>query len=180
MSVDSSPDGAAPRHHRIARAAGVVLLVGSAVFAVWAGWSWLRAGDEAAAYADTREEVLRIGEQGIANLTTIDYHRPDEGLNRWIDSATGALRDSLVQGREANRKQVEAGKSVLAGKVVDAAVTDLDRAAGTGRVIAAVEITVTPEGGQPVVKRNRFEAGLSRTGSGWMLSSLRAVEVGTS
>ncbi|CAM4167433.1 nuclear transport factor 2 family protein [Kibdelosporangium persicum] len=156
----------------------LVLVVAAAAFAGWFGWSWLRAAGSAEAYAETREEVLRVGEQGIAHLTTLDHQRIDEGLDRWLESSTGSLRDSLLQGRDDSRKRLEEGRSTTVGKVVDAAVTEVDQE--NAQVIAAVEITVTPAGGEPVVKRNRFEAGLSRTDSGWKLSSLRAVEVGTS
>ncbi|GGM60842.1 hypothetical protein GCM10012275_34860 [Longimycelium tulufanense] len=158
----------------------VVLVIGAAAFAGWFGWSWTRASADADNYVETREEVLRVGEQGIANLTTMDHRAVDEGLNRWLSSSTGALRDSLVQGMDESRKQIAEGKTVTVGKVVDAAVTELEVASGIARVIAAVEITVTPDGGRPVVKRNRFEAGLDRTEAGWRLSSLRAVVVGES
>jgi Mce-associated membrane protein len=160
----------------IVTAVAAALVVVAAVFAGWAGWSWWQATDTSAAYSDARQEVLRVGEQGIATLTTLDYQRVDEGLDRWLQSSTGVLRDSLVQGRDESRKQLEAGKSTTVGKVVDAAVTELE--SNSAQVIAAVEITVTPAGGDPVVKRNRFEAGLDRTDSGWKLSSLRAVAVG--
>jgi Mce-associated membrane protein len=154
----------------------IVLVTAAAVFAGWAGWTWMNASDNAGTYAATRQQVLDSGEQGIANLTTLDYHHVDQGLDRWLESSTGTLRDSLAQGRDDSRKQLEAGKSTTVGKVTDAAVTELEQ--DTAQVIAAVEITVTPEGGSPVVKRNRFEAGLSHTDAGWKLSSLRAVAVG--
>ncbi|MET0135570.1 MAG: hypothetical protein ABW215_18480 [Kibdelosporangium sp.] len=154
----------------------VLLVTAATAFAAWAGWSWWQADDAAGAYAGSRQEVLEVGEQGIANLTTLDHSRVDEGLDRWLDSSTGVLRDSLVQGRDDSRKRLRDGKSTTVGKVVDAAVTELE--ATSAQVIAAVEITVTPEGGSPAVKRNRFEAGLSRTDSGWKLSSLRTLEVG--
>jgi Mce-associated membrane protein len=156
----------------------IVLVVAAAAFAGWFGWSWLRTTDASAAYTETRQEVLRVGEQGITNLTTLDYQRVDEGLDRWLESSTGALRDSLLQGRDDSRKQLTDGRSTTEGKVVDAAVTELEQ--DDAQVIAAVEITVTPADGTPVVKRNRFEAGLSRTEAGWKLSSLRAVAVGAS
>jgi Mce-associated membrane protein len=154
------------------------LVVAAAVFAGWAGWSWWQASDTAGSYADARQEVLRVGEQGIANLTTLDHNRVDEGLDRWLESSTGVLRDSLAQGRDDSRKRLQDGKSTTVGKVMDAAVTELEQ--NSAQVIAAVEITVTPEGGTPAVKRNRFEAGLNLTDSGWKLSSLRALEVGAS
>ncbi|MET0237225.1 MAG: hypothetical protein ABW224_21425 [Kibdelosporangium sp.] len=156
----------------------IALVVVAAAFAGWSGWSWLTTANAEGAYADTRQEVLRVGEQGIANLTTLDYQHIDEGLDRWLESSTGALRDSLLQGRDDSRKQLQEGRSTTVGKVVDAAVTELDSA--NAQVIAAVEITVTPADGSPAVKRNRFEAGLNRTESGWKLSSLRSVAVGAS
>jgi Mce-associated membrane protein len=160
----------------IVKVVSIGLVVLAAAFAGWAGWRWVSASGEAGAYAETRQQVLDVGEQGIANLTTMDYRHVDEGLDRWLASSTGTLRDSLAQGRDDSRKQLEAGKSATVGKVTDAAVTELDT--DTAQVIAAVEITVTPEGGQPQVRRNRFEAGLNRTDTGWKLSSLRAVAVG--
>jgi Mce-associated membrane protein len=160
----------------IVKVVSIGLVVLAAAFAGWAGWRWVDSSSEAGVYTETRAQVLEVGEQGIANLTTMDYKHVDEGLDRWLASSTGTLRDSLAQGRDDSRKQLAAGKSATVGKVTDAAVTELDT--DTAQVIAAVEITVTPEGGLSQVRRNRFEAGLSRTDTGWKLSSLRAVAVG--
>lgn len=160
----------------IQKVVAIVLVAAAAVFAAWAGWRWSSAAGEAGAYASSRQEVLDVGQQGIANLTTLDYKHVDEGLDRWLASSTGTLRDSLAQGRDDSRKQLQDGKSSTVGKVTDAAVTELD--SNTAQVIAAVEITVTPEGGQPEVRRNRIEAGLTHTDTGWKLSSMRTVQVG--
>ncbi|GAB3487990.1 hypothetical protein [Amycolatopsis cihanbeyliensis] len=156
----------------------LVLVVASLGYAGWFGVSWWRAAEQAGGYAQARDEVLRVGEQGVTNLTTMDHTRFEEGMSRWRDSATGALRDSLVQDAQRTRERITGAKTSTRGKVVDAAVTELDQRAGAATVIAAAEITVTREGAEPAVRRNRFRVELSRTDDGWKLSALSAVGVG--
>lgn len=66
------------------------------------------------------------------------------------------------------------------GTVTDAAVTELDTRAGTAKLIATVQVQVTPAAGAATTDRKRFEAGLSRTAGGWKLTALTAVPVGSS
>jgi Mce-associated membrane protein len=65
------------------------------------------------------------------------------------------------------------------GEVTAAAVTELDTRAGTAKLIATVEVHLTPPAGTPTTDRKRFEADLSRTGDGWKLSALTAVPAGS-
>jgi Mce-associated membrane protein len=66
------------------------------------------------------------------------------------------------------------------GTVTDAAVTELDTRAGTAKLIATVQVRVTPATGTATTDRKRFEAGLSRTADGWKLTALTAVPAGSS
>ena len=63
-------------------------------------------------------------------------------------------------------------------KVLDAAVSELDDRAGTAELIAVVESTVTPDGGQKVTKINRYLTKLTRTDDGWKLSQLGPLRAG--
>jgi Mce-associated membrane protein len=154
----------------------VVLTVLAAGYAVWAGVSWWSASsNDTVAFSREREEVLRVGQVGIANFTTLDYKKVDEDLNRWLESSTGELRAEIEDGRDKRKKQIEDAKSVTVSRVLDAAVTELDARAGTAHLIAVVETTVTPEGGQAVKKINRYQTDLSRTDAGWKLSALGPV-----
>ncbi|MEJ2854752.1 MULTISPECIES: hypothetical protein [unclassified Saccharothrix] len=156
-----------------------VLVVLAAGYATWAGVSWWNAStNDSAAFAREREEVLRVGQVGIANFTTLDYKKVDDDLNRWVETSTGDLRTEIENGRASRKKQIEDAKTVTVSRVLDAAVTDLDRHAGKARVIAVVETTVTPEGGQPVKKVNRYQTALTRTDSGWKLNALGPVAAG--
>ncbi|WP_232376485.1 hypothetical protein [Amycolatopsis aidingensis] len=178
VAEPTEPEPVRPRRPRASMILALVLVVAALGYAGWAGFSWWRAADQAGGYAQARDEVLRVGEQGVTNLTTMDHTRFDEGMSRWRDSATGALRDSLVQDAQRTRERITGARTSTRGKVVDAAVTELDQRAGSATVITAVEITVTKEGAEPAVRRNRFQVELRRTDDGWKLSALSAVGVG--
>lgn len=155
------------------------LLVVAVAFAGWAGVLWLRAaGDDSHAYAADRDAVLQTGYRDIATLTSLDYRQPDAGLRRWADASTGTLHEQLAQTSDPTKKQLAAAKTVTTGTVVDASVTELDARAGTASLIASVQVVVTPVSGQPVTKRNRLRAELTRTTDGWKLSSLGQVPMG--
>jgi Mce-associated membrane protein len=158
----------------------LILLVASLGYAGWFGVSWWRNATAADSYAHSRDEVRTVAEQGVVNLTTMDYKTFDQGMSRWRDASTGALRDSLVQDIEQSRTRIEGLKTSTAGAVVDAAVTELDDHAGVASAIVAAEITVSTEGERPTVRRNRFRVELTRTEAGWKLSALAAVPVGVS
>lgn len=156
-----------------------VLAVLAAGYAVWAGVSWWSASsDESVEFSREREEVLRVGQVGIANFTTLDYKKVDEDLDRWLDTSTGELRSEVEGDRASRKKQIEDAKTVTVSRVLDAAVTELDARAGKAHLIAVVETTVTPEGGQAVKKVNRYQTNLVRTDAGWKLSALGPVAAG--
>jgi Mce-associated membrane protein len=154
----------------------VVLL--AAVFAAWGGWSWWSAGhDDARLFALDRQAVTQAAQHDIATLNTLDYRKIDDGLKSWLAVSTGTLHDQLAQTGTDNRKQLEQAKTVTTAQVVDTAVTALDQRAGTARLIAAVQLDVTPDAGQKTSKRARFQADLTRTGQGWQVSAIAPVQV---
>ncbi len=63
-------------------------------------------------------------------------------------------------------------KTITTAKILDAAVTQLDTAAGTASVMVAVDVTVTPSKGSPFTERESEIGQLTRTASGWKLSAL--------
>ncbi|GAA2663732.1 MULTISPECIES: nuclear transport factor 2 family protein [Actinosynnema] len=157
----------------------VVLVVLSAGYALWAGLGWWSTSTgDSVAYARERDEVLRVGQIGVVNFTTLDFREVDEDLDRWLDSSTGDLRREVEEGRETRREQIEQARTVTTSRVLDAAVTELDARAGTAALIAVVETTVAPEGGQPVKKTNRYRTALIRTDAGWKLAALGPVAAG--
>ena len=149
-------------------------------FAGWGGWTWLQAGsDDAIAYATTRDEVLAVGREHVATLTTLDYHDVDGGIEKWLAVSTGGLRDELAATDATTRKSLTDGATVATGRVLDAAVSELDTRTGAAKLLVSVEISTAKGDAPPAAKRNRFVAALSRTDGGWKLSALDQVPLGT-
>lgn len=153
------------------------LLAVAVLFAAWAGWSWLTA-PRAPASAAARDSALREGEQAVLNFNTLDYRTVNQGLNLWEQSSTGALHSQIAAGRSAFAKQIRQAKSVTTAKILDAALTSLNAGKGTASIIVAIQLTVTPAKGSASTKQSRQEGVLTRTPSGWKLSSLEQVPVG--
>lgn len=161
------------------RMTAIVVTLIAAIAAAWSGWSWYGAEhDDSLAYSAARDEALQNGEQAIQNLNTLDYRALDKSLQSWVDSSTGDLQRDITQGRAGFEQKMREAQTVSTAKVLEGAVTELDDRSGKARVIVAVEVTVTPPKGDPVVKRNRLIGELTRTRAGWKLSAVAPAPVG--
>jgi len=160
-------------------ATALVLAALAAVFAAWAGWSWYRASAAGPPQdAQLRDQVLQAGEQAVQNFNTLDYRKVAAGLALWEQSSTGPLHTEIMAGRAQFERQIARTKTITTARILDGALTALNARAGTARIIAAVQITVTPASGSPVTKQSRLAGTLTRTPSGWKLSALGQVPVG--
>ncbi|HEY1617424.1 MAG TPA: hypothetical protein VGG25_07385 [Streptosporangiaceae bacterium] len=155
------------------------LCLAAAVCAAWSGWTWYRAAHAApSAHARLRDQVLEQGEQAVQNFNTLDYRNVSKGIGLWLSSSTGALHTEVAQGRAQFVQQVRKSKTTTTARVLDAALTRLNIRAGTASLIVALQITVVPSTGRPVVKLNRLSATLARTSHGWLLTGIGQVPVG--
>ncbi|MQA12107.1 MAG: hypothetical protein GEU98_26945 [Pseudonocardiaceae bacterium] len=158
--------------------AALALLVVTAAFAAWFGISWWRAAaDDSAELAQTRDDALRAGQSAIATFNTLDYRKPDEGFDRWEQASTGPAHDEIKKNRKTNKKQLQQAKAITTAKVLEGAVSELEADKGKATVLAAVEVSVRPQGQQASTKQIRLEAEMTRTNDGWKLSGIRQVEV---
>lgn len=159
----------------LALAVGVAVLVSGAV-------AWWRSGhDPEADRAAWRDSALVAARQHVATMNTLDTRDVDAGLAAWAEVTTGTLHDQFAEVDEAERALLADQGTVSVGRVVDAAVLEVD--ATTATVIVAVEITVADEadpGAEPAVKRNRFRADLLRVGGAWKVEDLQQVSVSLS
>ncbi|GAA4762198.1 hypothetical protein [Streptomyces sanyensis] len=155
------------------RAAARAALVLAALLCSFAGWTYAQTrGGEDLAHARAREAVLADATRRVAELTSFDADDPGAARESWLRASTGALREELA------RAGAGTGPTARA-RVTAAAVTALDRRAGTAELIATVEVETRPEGeGAAHTERKRLEALLDRTGGGWKPRSLAAVPVG--
>ncbi|TDB79883.1 hypothetical protein E1264_34870 [Actinomadura sp. KC216] len=161
---------------------GVALAVTVAAASVcaWFGYAYRSAsGDDSLAYAAERDRVLAAADQAIVNLNTLDHRSVDAGLKVWQDSSTAQLYDEIVQGRARLKSDIEKAGTTSSAKVLESALTELDARAGKAAVIAAVTVTITRSGAEPVSNLRRFAGQLTRTSSGWKLSALGQAPTGT-
>ena len=161
------------------------LVVIAAVCAGWFGWSWHNSSASAATSPSTAgatvvQRALRQGEQDVQAFNTLSYKDLAGGLKQWQAASTGVLRQETTSGWSGFAKQVIKAKTITTATILDAAITSLDQQKHTAGIIAAVQITVTPATGSAATKRNRLSGTLSETPSGWKLSSLSVVPVGSS
>lgn len=137
-------------------------------------------GDDALSYGKARDAALADGRRDIARLNTVDAAHAAGDLDAWLDVTTGPLHDRMSGTHAADAATVKQSGTSTTGTVTDAAVTELDTRAGTAKLIATVEVHLTPPSGTATTDRKRFEADLSRTSGGWKLTALTAVPVGAS
>ncbi|GAA4524626.1 hypothetical protein [Amycolatopsis samaneae] len=163
---------------RITRRLTPVAAVLATLLAAWFGYAWWHTGhDDGLARAQVREDALAAGRQAVTGLITLDYRQAAQGYQHWLDLSGGALHDELSQDKPGGLDRIAKAKTVTTGRVIDAAVTEVDSGAGTAKMIASVELLVRPDGGDTVTKRNRFQADLNRTPDGWRVTALGQVPV---
>lgn len=158
---------------------GWVLLAVSLVVAASGAVAWWSAAhSEDLQTARTRDAVLIQATRDIGTLNSLDAGDVQAGLEAWRTVTTGTLHDQFSGLDEQDRQLLADQGKVSKGRVVEAAVLDLD--GDTAEVIASVETTVTDAKdaqAEPVVKRNRFTATLARSGGAWKVSDLQQLSV---
>lgn len=158
----------------------IALVVIAAAGAGWAGWSWYHAAHSSSlSSAQVRDRVLQEGEQAVQDFNTLDYRNVGVGLDLWQQSSTGPLLREITAGRAQFEQEIRKARTVTTATILDAALTSLDAQAGTAHIIVALQITVTPAKGSPTTKQSRLAGTLTRTDSGWKLSALAQVPVGS-
>ncbi|KAB2346193.1 hypothetical protein F8566_25595 [Actinomadura rudentiformis] len=155
------------------KAALTLLALVAVVTAGWFVYDWNAAKDDPArAVAAARDQALAQGRQAMVNLNTLDYRAAERDLKVWQDSSTGELYNQIAAGREGLIADVTRNKTATSAKILEAAITELDAAAGKATIIAALRVTVTPSTGAATTRISRQTGQLTRTAEGWKLASL--------
>jgi Mce-associated membrane protein len=111
--------------------------------------------------------------QGVVNMTSLDFNRAKEDVQRVIDSSTGQFRDDFQQRAKDFTTVVEQSKVVTQGTVNAAAVQSIDGnsalvlVSATSRITNAagakdeprnwrLKVTVTDDGGQYKMSKMEF------------------------
>ncbi|MHA6792694.1 hypothetical protein ACVGVM_04120 [Pseudonocardia bannensis] len=170
--MPGSRAGLRPTPTRITAALLAIAAVAALVF----GTLWVLAlTDDSLDLASTRDVVLVDARQAAINLNTLDYRNVDSGLDLWEQSSTGSVLDEFRTNRAEYATFVSESKRATEAEVTDAAVAELDARAGSARVLVGVDVTVRPEGQDPILTRQRLQLEMTRTDDGWKVSKLAPV-----
>ncbi|ANN16491.1 hypothetical protein SD37_13070 [Amycolatopsis orientalis] len=143
--------------------------------AAWTGWSWWSAArDDGLARGREREAVLTAASGQLEVLNTIDYRTGAQDVDRWLGVTTGRLGKELAGDRQLQIDRANTGKTVATAKLEQAAVTELDAAAGTARLMAVLNVRISTGGGSAVPKISRLTVDYQRAEDGWKVSAVQA------
>jgi Mce-associated membrane protein len=79
--------------------------------------------------------------QGIINMTSLDFNRAKDDVQRVIDSSTGQFRDDFQQRAKDFASVVEQSKVVTQGTVSSAALESMDEHSASVLILATSKIT---------------------------------------
>jgi len=153
----------------LAKIAAILLICGFAGFSGYIIWNHQDANDR-----QQRAAAFAAGaKQGVVNMTSLDFNKAKEDVQRVIDSSTGEFRDDF-QARAADfTKVVEQSKVITEGTVNATAVESMDEhsalvlVSATSRVTNSagakdeprawrLRVTVTEEAGQYKMSKVEF------------------------
>ena len=123
---------------------------------------------------DVRAEMVAAATRGAVNLTTIDYERVDEDVQRILDSSTGAFRDDFEKRADSFKEAARKAQSKSVGTVAEAAVESVD--GDQGRVLVAVTVMTSNRGVPEQSPRGwRTRVGVVQTEDGMKVSQVEFV-----
>ncbi|SFW89981.1 hypothetical protein [Amycolatopsis australiensis] len=153
----------------------VVAAIVSVLAAGFTGWSWWRAAaDDSAARGRERDAVLAAVGPELVTLNTIDYRSAGAGVDRWIAATTGQYGRDLAGDRGLQIDRATSARTVSTASLVQAAVTEIDPAAGTARLLAVLDVRVSTGGGAATPRLNRLTVDARRAGGGWKVAGVQA------
>ncbi len=146
LPVDRPASASWPHRLVLGALAVLVALTG------WLGWRDL----EVRRAEDLRAAMVQAGRDGVLALTSIDYERVDEDVQRILDSSTGLFRDDFALRAESFKAAARKAQSKSVGTVSEAGVETVD--GDQGRVLVTLVVMTSNRGApeqQPKVWRTR-------------------------
>jgi Mce-associated membrane protein len=121
----------------ISKAAAIILICalgGATGYMMWQD-------HEASERAQRAANFVAGARQGIINMTSLDFNRAKEDVQRVIDSSTGSFRDDFQQRAKDFTSVVEQSKVVTQGTVSSAALESMDDHSASILILATSKIT---------------------------------------
>lgn len=120
-------------------------------------------------------EFAAAAREGVMALTSLDFARAKEDIQRVLDNATGAFKAEFQKRAEDFGKIVEDSKVVARGNVYATAVESMTRDSAVVLVAATSEVT-GPDGAKDKPRAWRLEVTVTRDGDRLKMSKVEFVQ----
>ena len=151
----------------IAAVVAICALLGVSGWMAWHHHNVVQERQRAAAYIATAR-------QGVINLTSLDFNKAKEGVQRVLDSATGEFRDDFQRRAEDFESVVKDSKAVTEGSVAATAVESMNNDSAVVLVLANERIT-NIAGAKDQPRTFRFRVSVVHDGDQLKLSKVEFV-----
>ena len=125
----------------LAKPVAIVLILGFAGASGYMLWKH----QEATRQQQRTAAFVAGARQGVINLTSLDFNRAKEDVQRVIDSSTGAFKDQFQQRAADFTRVVQESKAITEGTVNGAAVESMDEHSAKVLVSATSRVTNKPD-----------------------------------
>jgi Mce-associated membrane protein len=151
----------------IAAAVAICALLGVSGWMAWHHHSVVQERQRAAAY-------VAAARQGVINLTSLDFNKAKEDVQRVLDSATGAFKDDFQRRAEDFESVVKDSKAVTEGSVAATAVESMNNDSAVVLVLANERVT-NIAGAKDQPRTFRFRVSVVHDGDQLKLSKVEFV-----
>ncbi|MGO9152900.1 hypothetical protein [Mycobacterium sp.] len=130
-----------PSASTLAKPVAIILILGftaASGYMVWKSHEATRQRQRTAAF-------VTGARQGVINLTSLDFNRAKEDVQRVIDSSTGEFKDQFQQRAADFTRVVQESKAITEGTVNGAAVESMDEHSAKVLVCATSRVTNKPD-----------------------------------
>lgn len=146
---------------------GIVGLLGASGWMAWQHHDVVQEQQRAAAYVATAR-------QGVVNLTSLDYNKAKEGVQRVLDIATGEFKDDFQRRAEDFESVVKDSKAVTEGAVAATAIESMNKDSAVVLVLANERVT-NIAGAKDQPRTFRFRVSVVHDGDDLKLSKVEFV-----
>jgi Mce-associated membrane protein len=151
----------------VAAVVGIVGFLGASGWMFWQHRNVVQERAHAAAYAATAR-------QGVINLTSLDFNKAKESVQRVLDTATGEFRDDFQKRAEDFESVVKDSKAVTQGSVAASAVESMTKDSAVVLVLANERVT-NIAGAKDQPRTFRFRVSVVHDGDELKLSKMEFV-----
>lgn len=169
-ATDTEPARRRPSVRQALGIVAVVAIIGLLGASGWMMWQHQKTLDE----RRQAEAYIATARQGIVNLTSLDFKRSKEDVQRILDSATGDFRDQFQKTAEDFASVVKDTKAVAEGTVAAAAVESMNKDSAVVLVLANERVT-NAAGAKDQPRTFRFKVSVVHEGDQLKLSKVEFV-----